>query len=610
MDFLEQLKKKVLVCDGAMGTMLYSHGIFINRCFDELNLISPELVYDIHKEYVNAGVDIIETNTFGANHYKLKPHGLDENLYEINKRGAEIAKEAAQTAAFVAGSMGPLGVRIAPLGTIQKKDAEKAFTEQAQGLIDGGVDLFLLETFTDVNEIEIAVRAIKQISNLPVIAQMSFDKEAKTILGVDAEDVVEILTKAGADIVGTNCSVGPQPMLEVIESMKKAGAGFISAQPNAGNPREVEGRNLYMSTPEYHAEFARRHIAAGANIVGGCCGTTPAHLKAIVNAVKMLQPHISKVGIKVKPKKEIQVTVIPTHEKSALAARMRHKFVTSVEVLSPRGINPQAVLSGVKKLVGFGVDAINIPDGPRASARMSPMALALLIERSLPVETILHYCCRDRNLLGMQSDLLGAATLGLRNILAITGDPPKLGDYPDATAVFDVDAIGLTRVITSLNNGYDVAGNPIGEPTAWHIGVGANPGALDIGLEIDRLYQKEEAGAEYVLTQPVFDVTQLESFFDQTASLKIPVMAGIMPLMSYKTIEFLNNEVPGVTVPDWIANKMEKATDREEAKNLGIKIAQEFLVNIKQMDRVKGIYLMPPFNKDKYDIAIEVLSVL
>lgn len=606
--FLKKLEKSILVCDGAMGTILYTRGIFINRCFDELNLIDPDSIYDIHKEYINAGVDIIETNTFGANKFKLKQHGLDDKVQLINKRGAEIAHEAAQKSVYVAGSIGPLGVSLEPLGKTKIEEAENAISDQTQGLLDGGVDLFLLETFTDLNEIKAAVIAIRCLSNLPIIAQMVFDKNGETVLGLTPAVFVEELLAVGANVVGTNCSVGPQPMLEVIEEMKNAGAQYVSAQPNAGLPRVVEGRNLYMSTPEYHAEFARRHIAAGANIVGGCCGTTPAHLKAIVNAVKMLQPHIVTSAVKVVPKKEVQVDIISTEEKSALAARMQKKFVTSVEVISPRGINPDAVLKGVKKLVGFGVDAINIPDGPRASARMSPMALAQLIERNLPVETILHYCCRDRNLLGMQSDLLGAYTLGLRNILAITGDPPKLGDYPDATAVFDVDAIGLTRVIKSLNNGYDVAGNPIGSPTGWHIGVGANPGALDIGIETERLFQKVEAGAEYILTQPVFDIDQLAAFFKKTESVTIPVMAGIMPLLSFKTIEFLNNEVPGITVPDWIAKKMAKANNIEDAKNLGIEIAQGFIKQVKFFENVRGIYLMPPFNKEKYDIAIKVLS--
>ena len=595
-----------------MGTMLYAHGIFINRCFDELNLSDPDLVLKIHQSYVAARADILETNTFGANRFKLKPHGLDDRIRLINKRGVELARRASadHPEIFIAGSIGPLGTRLKPLGTLEPNEAKTAFREQAEGLLQGDVDLFILETFSDLNEIALAIQAIKEISTLPIIAQMTFSEEGKTLLGAAPETGLTALTSAGATVVGANCSVGPQPMLEVIESMAKVGGSFLSAQPNAGNPRIIEGRVLYMSTPEYHAEFARRFIAAGANILGGCCGTTPEHIKAVANAVRAMQPHKPSATVVVKPQKEIAVEVMPREEKSALAARLGKKFVVSVEVLSPRGIDPSAVLAGVRKLVGFGVDAINIPDGPRASARMSPMALAQLIERSLPVETILHYCCRDRNLLGMQSDLLGAYALGLRNILLITGDPPKVGNYPDATAVFDVDSIGLTRIVNGLNHGYDIAGNAIGSATSWHIGVGANPVAIEAELEIDRLQQKVDAGAEYILTQPVFEANQLVSFLKRIQDINVPILAGVMPLVSYRMVEFLNNEVPGVVVPESLAQQLAKADGAEEAKRIGIRLAQEAILQTKQMHQVKGLYLMPPFIKDKYDLAIEVLQVL
>jgi len=608
--FLERLSESVLVCDGAMGTMLYAHGIFINRCFDELNLSNPGLVLKVHQEYVEARADILETNTFGANIYKLKAHGYEDKVHEINKRGAELARDAAGENLYVAGSMGPLGVALKPLGKVTEQEARDAFRMQAVGLIDGGVDLIILETFSDVNEISLALESLRQITDLPIVAQMTFNEHGETLMGATPEVVVQELLKKGANVVGVNCSVGPQPMLEIVERMSRAGAPFVSAQPNAGYPRVVEGRFLYMSTPEYHAEFAKRFISAGANIVGGCCGTTPAHIKAISNAVRALQPQARASTAFFLPKKEVHVEVVPREEKSALAARFGKKFVISVEVLSPRGIDPSGVIKGIRKLVGFGIDAVNIPDGPRASSRMSPMALAQLIERELPVETILHYACRDRNLLGMQSDLLGAYALGLRNILIVTGDPPKLGDYPDATAVFDVDAIGLTRVVHGLNHGYDIAGNPIGTPTAWHIGVGANPGAVDIELEVDRLHQKVEAGAEYILTQPVFDVEQLQRFLDRISQIHVPILAGIMPLMSYRTVEFLNNEVPGVNVPKFIGQQLADAANIEEAKDIGVRIAQQAIVDSKKMNKIKGIYLMPPFTKDKYDIAIRVLQVL
>ena len=593
-----------------MGTMLYVHGIFINRCFDELNLSAPDMIVDIHSRYAAARADIIETNTFGANVFKLKNHGLENDVHLINKRGVELARQAIEGNIFIAGSMGPLGVPLQPLGKIDIDEAKSAFRQQIEGLLDGGIDLFILETFNDVREIIVTIKTIKELSDLPIVAQISFNENGETMYGVSPEQVVRLLTDEGADVIGTNCSVGPQPMLKVVERMAQAGAEFISAQPNAGNPRVIEGRYLYLSTPEYHAEFARRFIHAGANIVGGCCGTTPDHIKSIVNAVRALQPQKPRIVIETSPKKKVDARIIPRQDKSALAARLGKKFVVSVEVLSPRGINPDTIIEGVRQLVGFGVDAINIPDGPRASARMSPMAMAQLIERTLPVETILHYCCRDRNLLGMQSDLLGAYSLGLRNILVVTGDPPKLGTYPDATAVFDVDSIGLTRVVDALNHGYDIAGNPIGQPTGWHIGVGANPGADDVNNEIDRLYEKVKAGAEFILTQPVFDIRQLDNFFRQIRDLDIPVLAGIMPLISYRTIEFLNNEVPGVNVPEDIAQQMAKAKNTDEAKTIGIGIAQQVILEAKELDKVKGVYVMPPFTKDKYAIAVKVLEVL
>lgn len=608
--FLERLESSVLVCDGAMGTMLYARGIFINRCFDELNLSQPELVSEIHREYVAARADIIETNTFGANIFKLQPHGFDTSVYEINRRGAELAKEASGGRSYIAGAIGPLGLPLEPYGKVSASEAEEAFRTQAEGLADGGIDLFLLETFGDINEILIAIKSVQSVADLPVVAQMSFSEDGNTLLGAIPEKVVDILQRAGADAVGANCSVGPKPMLEVIERMAAAGCERLSAQPNAGNPRIVDGRFLYLSSPEYHAEYAGRYIKAGASIVGGCCGTTPAHVKAMANAVRAMQPRKAEVVIPVRAPQAPKIKIIPREEKSALAAKFGQKFAISVEVVSPRGIDPTSILEGVHRLVACGVDAINIPDGPRASSRMSPMALAVLIERNQPVETILHYCCRDRNLLGMQSDLLGAYALGLRNVLLVTGDSPKLGDYPDATAVFDVDSIGLTRIVTGLNHGTDLAGNPLGQPTGWHVGVGVNPGAMDFDLEMARFEKKVKAGAEYALTQPIFDVKQLTRFLKRIENIDIPIMVGIMILSSYRTVEFLNNEVPGVTVPDSIAEKMRVAPTAEDARRTGIEIAQQMLLKVKGMDNVVGVYLMPPFGKKKYDSAIEVLQVL
>ncbi len=609
-ELLNRLEQSVLVCDGAMGTLLYQRGIFINRCYDELNLSAPELVLDIHRQYAAARADILETNTFGANRLKLKAHGLESEVERINQAGVRLARQAAGPEGLVAGSIGPLGVPLAPLGVVSEEGARSVFRQQALALLHEGVDLFILETFSDLNELTLALKCLRELSDVALVAQMSFDAEGVTKYGLPPEAVVPNLIAAGANVIGANCSVGPQMMLEVVERLAHSGGRFLSAQPNAGNPRMVDGRLIYLSTPEYHAEFARRFIAAGVQIVGGCCGTTPEHIKAIANAAAAVRPGRIRPTTAWTGKNPLQVETVRREEKSALAARLGKKFVLSVEVLAPRGVDAAPVLNGVRKLVGFGVDAINIPDGPRASSRMSPSALAQIIERSLPVETILHYCCRDRNLLGMQSDLLGHYALGLRNILAITGDPPKLGDYPDATAVFDVDSIGLTRMISALNQGYDLAGNAIGQATGWHIGVGANPGALDLELEIRRLHQKAVAGAEYVLTQPVFDIEQMERFFQRMADLRLPVLAGVMPLMNFRTVEFLNNEVPGVTVPEAVVRRMAAAANAEESRAIGIDIAQRSIQALRERTPIQGLYLMPPFTKDKYEIALEVLAVL
>jgi len=610
-NLLDKLQQAVLVCDGAMGTMLYSKGIFINRCFDELNLSQPALVLDIHREYVQAGADIIETNTFGANRFKLQPHGIEDKLYDINAQAAHIARRAAGDQVFVAGAIGPLGLPLEPYGNVTRAEAESAFVEQAQALAESGVDCLILETFSDINEILAGIKAVRNVCDLPIIAQMTFGDDGNTLMGALPAKVVDILSRAGADVVGANCSVGPQMMLEVIEHMAQSASIPISAQPNAGNPRIMGGRYIYLSSPEYHATYARHFIQKGASIVGGCCGTTPAHIRAIANAVRSIQPRqMPHITVTERVSEPSTVEPIPRQQKSRLAARMGAEFVVSVEVVSPFGVNADSAIEGVKLLADFGIDAINIPDGPRASARMSPLALAILIQNNLEIETILHYACRDRNLLGMQSDLLGAYALGLRNILVITGDPPKLGDYPDATAVFDVDSIGLTHIVHHLNQGADIAGNRIGQPTGYFIGVGANPGAIDLELELKRFEQKVKAGAEYVLTQPVFDPNQLQTFLRRTREFKIPVLAGIMPLKSFKTVEFLNNEVPGIQVPPDIADRMKRTPDAKTARLTGIQIAQEALVACRELEGVAGIYLMPPFGKDKFQTAIEVLEIL
>ena len=606
--FREKIKNEILVCDGAMGTMLYSKGIYINRCFDELNLSNPKIVKDIHKEYIEAGADIIETNTFGANRYKLTPHGLEHKIYEINYWGALLAKEIAGHRKIVAGSMGPLSRPIKPYGNISKEDAISAYTEQAEALIEGGIDIFIFETFNDINQLECAIQAVQAISSLPIIAQVSFSDEAKTIFGATAEQVVARLDEFSVDVIGVNCSTGPQPILDEIEIMAGLTKTRLSAMPNAGMPKLVDGRLIYLASPEYFAEYAKRFIQTGVSVIGGCCGTTPAHIQAIKAAVQALQPTdiIEKVKVKVTTKPQ---QVAPKEEiiKSDFHRKMKDgKFVTSIEINPPRSPHYDKVMNSCTLIKENGVDLVNIPDGPRASARMSPLALATIIESKVKLETILHYTCRDRNILGMQSDLMGAHALGLRNILIVTGDPPKLGDYPTATAVFNVDSIGLLRIANNLNNGMDLAGNPIDSPTSFYLGAGANPGAINLKEEFERLEQKIDAGAEYILTQPIFEASLFDQFMEFVSKFNVPILAGIMPLASYRNAEFLHNEVPGMVIPEEIRNRLSNAKSKDDARKTGIEVAQEMALRTKP--HVQGIYMMPPFGR--YKAAIEVFSVL
>ncbi len=608
LNFLTFLDENIVVFDGAMGTQLYAKGIYINRCFDELNISNPELIKEIHREYIQVDVDAIETNTFGANRIKLGKSGYEKMVREINYRGAKIAREEAGQRIFVAGSIGPLGIRIEPWGPTSFSEAREMFREQAEGLLEGGVDLFILETFYDLNELHQAVLAVKEICDLPAIAQMTLEDDGNSLEGVAPEDFTVRIDGWGVDIIGVNCSVGPEVMLKAIEKMAHATKAKLTAQPNAGKPSNIEGRNLYLCSPEYMAEYAKRFIMNGVKVVGGCCGTTPLHIKAIRKAVKALQP--VKRKIKVIPaikEKKISVESIPREQKSELSKKMSEKkFVTIVEVVPPRGCDPYKEMEGARSLKEAGVDAVNIPDGPRASAKMSPQSLAYIFEREIGIETILHYCCRDRNLLAMQSDLLGVYALGLKNLLIITGDPPKLGDYPDATAVFDVDSIGLTNMVTRLNHGMDLGGTSIGKPTGFYIGVGVNPGAINQEQEISRFEWKVDAGAEFAITQPVFDVEILKSFIKKIEHVKIPIIAGIWPLTSLRNAEFMNNEVPGAHVPEEIMNRIRKASNSEKAKEEGISIAQESLIALKSI--AEGIQVSAPFGR--YDSALKVLQVL
>ncbi|MDQ3129404.1 MAG: bifunctional homocysteine S-methyltransferase/methylenetetrahydrofolate reductase, partial [Acidobacteriota bacterium] len=552
----------VFVFDGAVGTRFYDKGIYINRSYDELNLVQPDIVREVHAEYVEAGADIIETNTFGATRHKLQQYSIENKLREINITGAKLAREAAGEDVFVAGAIGPLDLRIEPYGPTSFDEAKEMFAEQVSALLEGGVDLFVLETFSDLSEIQQAIKAVKELCDLPVIAQMTIHTDGKTIFGADAEIITQRLDQYGADVIGLNCGVGPTHILTALEKMRAVTTKRLSAQPNAGLPRDVQGRQFYMCSPEYMSKFAKRFIKAGATFIGGCCGTTPKHIKLISDSVRAVSPRQAKTAkptetAKVIDLKPIDVQVVPAEDRSNWSRKIAlGEFVTSVEVLPPKGCDAAKTLESIKLLVEAGVDAVNIPDGPRAQTRMSAQATAILVEREIGIEAVLHYCCRDRNLLGMMSDLLGAAALGVHNLLIITGDPPKMGPFPDATAVFDIDSIGLTNMVNKLNHGLDLGNNPIGCPTAFSIGVGVNPGAINLEEEIRRFEWKVEAGAEYAITQPVFDVAQLKNFLKRVEHVRIPIVAGIFPLVSIRNAEFMHHEVPGVVVTQEILQRM------------------------------------------------------
>ena len=608
--------QQVIVFDGAMGTMLYARGVFINQCYDELNVRAPDLIKEVHRAYVNAGAEVIETNTFGASRTKLTPYGLQTQVTDINRAAAKIAREVAGDDVLVAGAVGPLGVRLEPYGPTSLTEAREVFAEQIQGLKEGGVDIFLLETFADLPEIEQALLAAREVdSSVPLIAQMTIGPDCRTVFGVPVEDLTQTLDALGADVIGLNCSVGPQAILEAIEKMVRVTRKKLSAQPNAGMPREVSGRSMYMASPEYMATYASHLVRGGAKIIGGCCGTTPEHISAMVEGIRPLAPRNVRIATSDRrpgaaatlPEPDKAVTPIPFGERSKWAGKIaRNEFVTSVEIVPPRGVDASKMLRDAAALKNAGVDAINVPDGPRAQSRMGALLTALLIEQKVGIETVIHYCCRDRNLLGMLSDLLGASAIGLRNMLLITGDPPKMGPYPDATAVFDIDAIGLTNLVNNLNHGLDPGGNAIGAPTSFAIGVGVNPGAIDVDHELKRFAYKVEAGAEFAITQPVFDVEQLEGFLAKLDSSRIPIIAGIWPLVSVRNAEFLANEVPGVTVPDHIIARMRRANEKSKEAGVqeGIAIAREMLDRVRPS--VQGVQVSAPFGK--VELALEVFK--
>jgi methionine synthase / methylenetetrahydrofolate reductase(NADPH) len=608
-EFRARLGSQVLVADGAMGTVLYSKGIFINRCFDELNLSSPALIKETHQEYVKAGAEILETNTFGANRTRLASFGFAEKLKAINQAGVRLAREAAGDTAFVAGAMGPLGVRIEPLGSISFAEARAIFREQAEALVEAGVDLLILETFSDLNEIREAIFAAREVAGneMAIIAHVTIDDAGNMPDGTDPETYTQKLNEWPADVIGLNCSVGPKATLETIERMMRYSQKPMSAMPNAGLPAVVEGRKIYLCSPEYMAQYARRFLWAGVKIIGGCCGTTAEHIKLIRSEARSLQPQVRGVTATVEEPvvKGKALAKLPVGEKSKLGAKLAAgKFVAFVEILPPRGVDASKEIEGSKLCAAQGIDCINVPDGPRASARLSAQVTCQLIQEQAHIEAVLHFCCRDRNILGIQSELLGAHTVGVRNLICITGDPPRMGTYPDATAVFDVDAIGLEyRQQSEPWLGYRRQSHGFANRAA--AGRGANPGALNMDEEIRRMEWKAQAGAEYIVTQPVFDLDLLEAFLKRIEPFKLPVVCGIWPLTSFRNAEFMVNELR-VPVPEPLMERMRGADSAEKARQEGIAIAQEMVVRVRKL--VQGVQLSAPFGR--YSMAIEVAEAI
>ncbi len=603
--FDKNLRTRLVLFDGAMGTYLYQQGVFIDKCYDELNLSDPDLIRRVHREYLNAGASVLETNTFGANRFKLTRHNLAGRVSEINLAGARLAREVAGERAYVAGSIGPLGAPIEPIGNVPVSALREAVVEQAAALAEGGVDLFVFETFHDLAEMEEAVLAVRRISDLPILSLMTVQEDGRTRHGSDVEEIAERLSRLPVNALGLNCTVGPKPMFDFMERMAGISDKPLAAMPNAGRPQVVDGRMFYMSTPDYFCVYAKRFIESGVRILGGCCGTTPGHVRKMAESIAQKQPRtFSRPELREMARTECRpADPVPREDKSDLARKLvKGRFVLLVEMVPPRGRDISRHLEGAGRLKASGVDAINIPDGPRASARMTGLALAIKLQTEIGIEAVLHYACRDTSLIGMQSVLLGASVLGVKNILAITGDPPMLGDYPQSTAVFDIDSIGLTRIVSNLNRGLDVGNKPIGSPTGFFIGVGVDPNGVNADRELQRYIQKVDAGAEFAVTQPVFDPAALEKFIEKIRSKRIPFIAGIWPLASYQNAEFMRNEVPGVVVPDSVLERIGRFESKEDQRKIGIEIAQDMVHRVKGL--VQGIQISAPFGR--VEAAMEV----
>jgi homocysteine S-methyltransferase len=610
--FSRRLAARPLLCDGAMGTQLYARGVPMDACFDLLNRDNPKLVQAVHAEYIAAGADCIETNTFGANRFKLAVHGQADHVRVINVRAVKLARDVRESMGrdvLVLGSIGPLGKYLAPLGTVTADEARGAFLEQAEALLEGGVDAFMMETFSDLDEIALAIGAVRSMADLPIVAQMAFTDEGVTFTGRTPGQVARALRELGVQALGANCSVGSSTLYEVLEHMVPEAGGLpLAIQPNAGLPSRVGERLMYLSSPAYMAEYAGRMIEAGARLVGGCCGTTPEHIAAMRRALeRKTAPPPETAAVVHAPRSEpamapgLRTTAAPTLLARKLEAR---EFVVTVELDPPRGHTVDKLVQGAKLLKERGVEIVDINDGSLGRVRMSVLSTGLLVREATGLDINLHFTCRDRNLMGIQADLLGAHALGIRNILAMTGDPPRAGDYVNATAVFDVDAIGLLEVLRRMNGGLDATGNGIGEPTGFCAGAALDPAAPDPERELERFQRKVDAGARWVQTQPVYDLEILERFLARAGGSPVPVLVGVLPLHSSRHAEFLHNEVPGITIPDAVRARLREAGDG--ALRVGIEMAQALVRQIH--GRYAGAYLMPSFGR--FEVVAEVLDVL
>ncbi len=611
MTLIDLLERGVVIADGAMGTVLQQRGFPADVLYCNANLTHADLVEAIHREYVAAGAQVIEANTYGATRLRLANSNLDEHTRAINMEGIRLARRAAEGKSLVAGAVGPIGKPLQPIGRIEPEEAYETFREQIAFQLEAGADLIMLETFADLEELRLAMEAAKSLSDVPLIAQKTFIEDGETLSAGLPHEVCAKLMEWGATVVGANCTVGPQRMLDIARMMAEVGRGKISVLPTAGLPQLVGNRMIYDATPAYFARYGKHFVEAGIDFIGGCCGTTPEHIKALSDMVRDLKPAPKKVAVPVAVRESAKAAGVaaptaPPLERSRFAWNLGKRFLITSELELPRGIDMSHALDTARYLHRIGVDAVNIFDGPRARLRMNNMVIGHIIQERVGIEVWMHFCCRDRNLLGIQSELLGAHVLGIRNILAVTGDPAQIGDYPDATSVFDVDAIGMVRILRMFNEGKDLAGNSITDPTSFLIAVAFNPTADDLQREIDRLKRKVEEGAEVCFTQPIFDRENLESAMSITSKFNLPMMVGIIPLRSARHAEFWHNEVPGVKVPDRIRKIMADAPP-DRAAVVGLELALDFAAHVRTV-RAAGLYVMPPLGR--YEMVEKIVEAV